>query len=94
MISHERNPDVELLLEIIKVVEDLESFLFVLESQTGAVDKMRSIGCSDGNSEYIERPLRRASSGLQDVTANIKRLIKNATQVQMAVGCLNSSLCA
>ena len=70
-------------------IEELESFLFVLESQTNVVSQIQSayneIGKERTVSERAFGLLAKTMDDLMRITSDVRRLVKNATQIQTAV---------
>jgi hypothetical protein len=70
-------------------IEELESFLFVVESQTNVVLQMQSAYNEIGNERPVSQAahalLARTMDDLSRITSDVKRLVKNATQIQAAV---------
>lgn len=70
-------------------IEELESFLFVVESQMNVVSQMQSAYNEIGNERSIPQAaytlLARTMGDLSRITSDVKRLVKSATQIQAAV---------
>lgn len=78
-----------LLLEIIMIIEELQSFDFVLDSQLKVIMQMRyaylDIEKSRNISEKALPLLAKTVDDLKRIKSDVGRLIKNATQIQAAV---------
>ena len=70
-------------------IEELESFMFVVESQMNVVSQMQSayneIGSELSVSQAAHSLLARTMADLSRIASDVKRLVKNATQIQAAV---------
>lgn len=87
--SQGRHSETQLLLEIIMTIEELQSFLFVLDGQMNVISQMQKCYMDAGTNQNIsEKALPLLSKTLDDVMRikrDVDRLVKNMTQIQAAV---------
>jgi hypothetical protein len=80
----------QLLLEIIMTIEELQSFDYVLDSQLKVITQMRQAYTDMEKSRNISEKalplLLKTTDDLKRIKSDVERLIKNATQIQAAVG--------
>jgi hypothetical protein len=79
----------QLLLEIIMIIEELQSFDFVLDSQLKVITQMWQAYTDMEKSRNISEKalplLLKTTDDLKRIKSDVERLIKNATQIQAAV---------
>jgi len=87
--SERRHSETKLLIEVMKTVEELESFLFVLESQVDVLKQIMAayfkIYGGHDTSIGAMAVLDMTCEDIKRITTNVKRLVKNASQLQTAV---------
>ena len=79
----------QLLLEIVMTIEELQSFDFVLDNQLKVITQMRQAYIDVEGSRNIPEKvlplLLKTIDDLKRIKSDVERLIKNVTQIQVAV---------
>jgi prophage DNA circulation protein len=89
MTSRGRYSEMQLLLDIIMTIEELQSFLFALNSQLNVISQMQRAYTEIEHARKISSKalplLVETYDDVVRVKKDVERLITNATQIQAAV---------